>query len=72
MGNNLCEITENLIGKELFYRSEITKCYTKFKVKKVEVEVEVIKKTIHFTINLISENDNKYTYEEDYIFTDIL
>lgn len=67
-----CNITEDLIGKEFYYRSEITNCYTKFKVKQIEVEVEVVDRIIHFTINMISENNNKYVYQEDYILTEPL
>lgn len=65
-------VDSDLIGKELYYRSEITKCYTKFKVKNVVLVKDVISKSVCFSIDLISENNNKYTYEEDWIFTDVL
>jgi hypothetical protein len=64
-------IESDLIGIELFYRSEITKCYTKFKVKNVIIHKEIISKSLCFSIYLISENNNKYTYEEDFIFSAI-
>ena len=65
-------VDNNLIGKELYYKSEITKCYTKFKVKNIVLNTSIISKTVCFSIDLISENSNKYTYEEDFIFTDVL
>ena len=64
-------IDNNLIGKELYYKSEITKCYTKFKVKNIVLNTSIISKVVCFSIDLISENSNKYTYEEDFIFSDI-
>jgi len=64
-------VDNNLIGKELYYRSEITKCYTKFKVKNIVLNTSIISKVVCFSIDLISENSNKYTYEEDFIFSDI-
>lgn len=67
-----CKYIGDLFGKEFYYRSEITNCYTKFKVKQIEVEVEVVDRIIHFTINMISENNNKYVYQEDYILTEPL
>ena len=62
-------IESDLIGVELFYRSEITKRYTKFKVKNVIIHKEIISNSLCFSIYLISENNNKYTYEEDFIFS---
>ena len=64
-------VDNNLIGKELYYRSEITKGYTKFKVKNIVLNTNIISKMLCFSIDLISENSNKYTYEEDFIFSDI-
>lgn len=64
-------IYNDLTGVELFYKSNITKCYTKFKVKTVIIHKQIISNTLCFTICLISENDNKYTYEEDLIFSAI-
>jgi len=64
-------IYNDLTGVELFYKSNITKCYTKFKVKTVMIHKQIISNTLCFTIYLISENDNKYTYEEDLIFSAI-
>ena len=62
-------IENNLTGVELFYRSEITKCYTKFKVKEVILVTQIISNTVHFSVELISENKNRYTYIEDSIFS---
>lgn len=70
--NSSVLVNSNLIGIDLYYRSEITKCYTKFRVKNVVLNTEVISKSVYFSVDLISENGNKYTYEEDFIFSAIL
>jgi len=70
--NSSVLVDSNLIGIDLYYRSEITNCYTKFRVKNVVLNTEVISKLVCFSIDLISENGNKYTYEEDFIFSAIL
>jgi len=69
--NSSVLVESNLIGVDLYYRSEITKCYTKFRVKNVVLNNEVISKSLCFSVDLISENSNKYTYEEDFIFSAI-
>lgn len=62
-------IENNLTGVELFYRSQLTNCYTKFKVKEVVLVTQIISNSVCFSVELISENNNKYTYEEDFIFS---
>lgn len=64
-------IKSDLIGTELYYKSYITKGYTKFKVKNVILNKEIISNIVCFSIHLISENNNKYIYEQDIIFSSI-
>lgn len=62
------EVKSKLIGTSLYYRSELTKCYTKFTVKNVILNTAFISNSVCFSVCLISENNNEYKYEEDYIF----
>jgi len=68
VSSSVC-VDSDLIGRELFYKSSITKCFTKFKVKSLILNKQIISNALCFSVHLISENNNRYTYEEDSIFT---
>ena len=70
--NSSVLVDSNLIGVDLYYRSQLTKGYTKFRVKNIVLNTKIISKTVCLSIDLISENGNKYTYEEDFIFSECL
>ncbi len=58
---------ENIKGKELFYKSSITNCYTKFKVKSFEVKISFVVNKLYGDVILISENGKKYNLDNDRI-----
>lgn len=58
-----------VIGNDFYYRSQLTECFTKFKLKSIEVKIEDLKGTIYGSVILISENGNKYVLQEDFIFS---
>ena len=70
--NSSVLVDSNLIGVDLYYRSQLTKGYTEFRVKNIVLNTKIISKTVCFSIDLISENGNKYTYEEYFIFSECL